>query len=432
MKKLFAFLLSIVLIVACMAPVAHAASVDKSYRLARVWVNGKEIHDVTIYIDNQDTVLLYNFSDIFKIFPTECELLGIVVPATFEETPLYNWSNTFGYKQTLSGSNVYLEGRTVGIPEGEEKDYVSGYIWVNEKQVKDVMVYIDRNNNVFIKNYSDLFKIFPTECELLGLKLPASVIPSVFEGAPLSNWSNTFGYKQTVNGFNVYLEDKNHIGIPTPPTKPENGNHITIDKDYLYQNGIVYVNGLKIDKADVYINKNGDICLGSSRTLIDIFPDKSYNFRAGDSMYLRDWATKYGYNMAQRENRVYLWNYNQNPIEVYLNGSIVKFPDQQPIIIDGRTMVPVRAVSEALNWNVDFENTPYGGKVTLSNSKHFVIFYINSNVFYVDGKAYSMDVSAQIVSNRTMIPLRFAAEALGLAVGYDGNTAVKVVTLTSK
>lgn len=432
MKKLSAFLLSIVLIMACMAPVASAASVDETYRLARVWVNDKEVKDVTIYIDKNDNVILYNFSDIFKIFPTECELLGIVTPTSFTMAPLSNWSNTFGYKQTLIGSNVYLDGGTISIPEGNQKDYVSGYVWVNGKQVKDVMVYIDRKNNAFIKNYSDLFKIFPAECELLGLKLPASLMPSVFEGAPLFNWSSTFGYKQTVNGFNVYLEDKNNAGTTTPPTNSGNSNHITIGTDTLYKQCNVYVNGIKIDKADVYINRSGEVCLGSSRTLIDIFPNKTYNFRNGDSMYLRDWVTKYGYSMATKENRVYLWNYNNNPMEVYLNGNIVNFPDQQPIIIDGRTMVPVRAISEALDWNVDFENTPYGGKVTLSNSKHFVIFYINYKVFYVDGKAYSMDTSAQIVSNRTLIPLRFAAEALGLTVNYDGNTSVKVVTLTSR
>ena len=106
-------------------------------------------------------------------------------------------------------------------------------------------------------------------------------------------------------------------------------------------------------------------------------------------------------------------------ISLKLNGSTVNC-DVPPIISSGRTLIPVRAVFEDLgayvSWNADkrIVAVKYNGiEVKLT---------IDSNVAYVSGTAKTMDVPATIINGRTLIPVRFVAENLGLSVGWDDST----------
>ncbi|MDR7870220.1 MAG: stalk domain-containing protein [Tissierellaceae bacterium] len=91
--------------------------------------------------------------------------------------------------------------------------------------------------------------------------------------------------------------------------------------------------------------------------------------------------------------------------------------DTPPVIKEGRTLIPVRAISEAMGadvaWNAE-EKT-----VTITKDDKVIVFNLTENKVYVDEAEVTIDVPAEVMNNRTMVPLRFIAEQLGLVVEYD-------------
>ncbi|MDD3364447.1 MAG: N-acetylmuramoyl-L-alanine amidase [Syntrophomonas sp.] len=88
-----------------------------------------------------------------------------------------------------------------------------------------------------------------------------------------------------------------------------------------------------------------------------------------------------------------------------------------PIIENGRTLVPLRAIFEAMGATVTWNETT--NTVTATKGSTTVILPIASTTPTVNGIEYKLDVPAKIVSNRTLAPLRFVGEALGGNVGWD-------------
>lgn len=100
--------------------------------------------------------------------------------------------------------------------------------------------------------------------------------------------------------------------------------------------------------------------------------------------------------------------------------------DVAPSIVNGRTMVPVRFIAEALDgmvdWNAELQTT------YIAFNGNMVEMPILSDNIYVNGEQVTIDTTSQIVNGRTMIPLRAAAEGLGLVVSYDNDT--RTITIT--
>jgi len=91
--------------------------------------------------------------------------------------------------------------------------------------------------------------------------------------------------------------------------------------------------------------------------------------------------------------------------------------DSPPIIREGRTLLPIRAVIEALGGSVAWDAIQRKATVTLGT--HTVEVWIGSRQARVDGVNVALDVAAIIVNSRTLLPLRFVAENLGCTVTWD-------------
>jgi nicotinamide riboside kinase len=104
---------------------------------------------------------------------------------------------------------------------------------------------------------------------------------------------------------------------------------------------------------------------------------------------------------------------------IVAKGKTIKF-DTPPVIKDGRTLIPVRALSEAFGATVAWD--PVEQKVTISNGTTQIVLNLNSNTAYVNGTEVAIDVAATTLSNRTIVPLRFITETLGLKVDWDEET----------
>ena len=90
-----------------------------------------------------------------------------------------------------------------------------------------------------------------------------------------------------------------------------------------------------------------------------------------------------------------------------------------PVISNGRTLVPIRAIIEAFNGNVYWDGSTQ--TVTLKIADDCIILKINSTTAYLNEYEYTLDVSPQIINGRTMLPIRFIAEGFNLGVAWDGN-----------
>lgn len=93
---------------------------------------------------------------------------------------------------------------------------------------------------------------------------------------------------------------------------------------------------------------------------------------------------------------------------------------------DERTMVPVRFVAERLGAIVEWENTTRTVIITLNGRT--VRMPIGSKIYSINGQAREMDTSAIILHDRTMVPIRFVAEALGYQVEYDSLYKMAIIS----
>ena len=82
-----------------------------------------------------------------------------------------------------------------------------------------------------------------------------------------------------------------------------------------------------------------------------------------------------------------------------------------------RTQVPIRAVAEMLDCDVDWNGDTKTATVTREGGDVITLKY-GSDVMTVNGKDIKMDTSVIIKNDRTYIPVRFVAETLGLAVEW--------------
>jgi hypothetical protein len=118
---------------------------------------------------------------------------------------------------------------------------------------------------------------------------------------------------------------------------------------------------------------------------------------------------------------------SDNSVTVEINGAAVQFADQAPIIVDGRTLVPVRGVFEMLGFDVSWNNE--NQTATLINDDYTVALTIDSVNFTTNGTMHTLDVPAQIINGRTMLPIRAVVESVGLFMEWTSETqTVKIYT----
>lgn len=114
-------------------------------------------------------------------------------------------------------------------------------------------------------------------------------------------------------------------------------------------------------------------------------------------------------------------------IRVELNGRQVAF-DVPPRIENGRTLVPLRAIFEALGAEVNWD--PEARRVIATRGATAVSLPVGGSMATVNGRAVVLDVPAQIIDGRTLVPLRFVSETLGAQVGWDGATETVSIHLS--
>lgn len=109
-----------------------------------------------------------------------------------------------------------------------------------------------------------------------------------------------------------------------------------------------------------------------------------------------------------------------DPVYVKLNGVPIVYEDAQPQIMNQRAMVPFRKTAETLGatveWNKQTETA------TFKKGNRVVVHTMRSKIITVNGNALTFDTPSAVVQNRTMMPVRMLSEALGNVVTWDNST----------
>ncbi len=114
-------------------------------------------------------------------------------------------------------------------------------------------------------------------------------------------------------------------------------------------------------------------------------------------------------------------------IKVFVEGQKPKF-DVLPVIENSRTLVPLRAMAEAVGAEVNWDAATQ--TITLVKGERRISMAVNSDQAEVGGQKIKLDVAAKIKDGRTMVPLRFVGEALDAEVTWDGDS--KMITVLEK
>ena len=116
-------------------------------------------------------------------------------------------------------------------------------------------------------------------------------------------------------------------------------------------------------------------------------------------------------------------------VDLYVDTNKIE-TDTPPTIVEGRTLVPVRAIFESLGVMVTWDQATQTATGVKDNTT--IVIQINNTTAYVNGEAKTLDVPAQLINSRTMVPARFVSEALDCKVTWNQDTQTAAVANTLK
>jgi endonuclease YncB( thermonuclease family) len=115
-------------------------------------------------------------------------------------------------------------------------------------------------------------------------------------------------------------------------------------------------------------------------------------------------------------------------IYIFLDGKKMEFKLEQPLNVDGRVLVPLRAIFEALGAKIEWDDTTK--TVTAKKGDVIITYKVGSLVGNRNNEIIQIPVAGKLVNGTTMIPLRFVGEALGAAISWDEHS--NTVLISSK
>lgn len=199
--------------------------------------------------------------------------------------------------------------------------------------------------------------------------------------------------QSTLNTANVYLKEvSSNVYVPLTLTYTNTDKKLTIKPQSLLSPNTVYnvylTTGLKDDKGNSL---------------------KAFNWRFTTGAE----AIRYG---------------TANSAELKVSGKYVNFTDARPYVKNGRIFLPFRALFESIGATVgyDFSNAK-SLKVWGTKDGNTVELFVGNLKAFRNGSVLLMDVKPELVDGRTMIPVRFAAEALGMKVTWDETTRTVII-----
>lgn len=135
------------------------------------------------------------------------------------------------------------------------------------------------------------------------------------------------------------------------------------------------------------------------------------------TLTLRAGGLEHSYSFHKRDQRICFGDeVPQAEITVSLNGQLLSF-EQPPVLLHERTMVPMRKIFEALGATVVWEDTTQ--RVTAEKDGLSVSLQIGNNRMQIGDQVITLDVAPQLIQDKTMVPVRAVSEAFRCHVDWD-------------
>lgn len=97
-----------------------------------------------------------------------------------------------------------------------------------------------------------------------------------------------------------------------------------------------------------------------------------------------------------------------------------------PVVVNDRTLVPIRAIIEAMGGTAEWEEETKTASLAYENNR--IRLTIDDTTAYFNDEAYTLDVAPTVINDRTMLPIRFVAERFQFNVGWDGEQQLITIT----
>ena len=204
-------------------------------------------------------------------------------------------------------------------------------------------------------------------------------------------------------------------------------------------NGTIVSGKVGVSYLPIYVYRNG-VFLGSGNADVNGYFSIGLNSRVSSTSDLTFYA--YGKGAVAPEKKSEKADHGVIPVKstvVIGSTKLIKNingveadvnMDVAPFIRDGRTMLPLRYIAEALGFKVDWDRATR--TVTLTDKEFKVQIPVETNKIIVNGSTYYSDANPVLRNGRTMLPVANIARALGLKDGtdilWDANTRVATIT----
>jgi hypothetical protein len=238
--------------------------------------------------------------------------------------------------------------------------------------------------------------------------------------------NTTFYTDKNITGGTTYYYYVKAFDNQVPPNYSEASNEISVKIDTFIIASSVGVGGSILPSGSVTVNY-GDL------KSFTITPDKGYKISDvkvdGKSVGA---VSTYTFQNVTADHTIEA-TFEKSEIVIVLQVGQTSFTvngvsntlDSPPVIKNGRTLLPIRAVIEALNGSVGWDAATK--KVTVSLGSNTIELWIGRSNAKVNGIDTPIDstnskVVPEIINGRTMLPLRFVTENLGCGVQWDGTT----------
>lgn len=147
------------------------------------------------------------------------------------------------------------------------------------------------------------------------------------------------------------------------------------------------------------------------------------NGRIYEVIYTRNRAENHFSEVSDMLNTI---DFSNGAIKILVNANPVE-SDSVPLIIDDRTVVPIRAVAERMGYKVAWDADEQLVTLTEKTGAIVLKFYVGKNVAYRNDEKLSLDVPPVMRGNRTYLPVRAVAEAMFARVNWIEDTKTIVI-----
>lgn len=140
------------------------------------------------------------------------------------------------------------------------------------------------------------------------------------------------------------------------------------------------------------------------------------NGRLYSIIYQRNYEENHFADVVEMLNSL---SYTNGEIKILIDGQRI-YSDSAPIMINNRTLVPIRAVAEAMNYTVTWNEEAQSVTLTENQGSRTLHFAIGNSVALKNlTQEIALDVPAIILGERTYLPLRAVTEAMDALVNWD-------------